>query len=259
MKLSAAKNIVVSALNPKKTGVMARKVLVRLTGRHGSMDAAQNQAWLAREQITPEAWLAEQDPALWAEAEARAADYLLDVKRVEGQYPPEIHGPGGAYAMLYFLVRRARPEYVVETGVSLGCSSHAILQAMEDNSTGTLHSSEFPYFRIENAERYIGLTVPERLRGRWKLYLDGDAKNLPAILAQIPRVDFFHYDSDKSFEGRALAWRLIRDKMTKDGLYLMDDIQDNAYFHDLIRAENLAGRTRIINYHGKYIGVIDGF
>ncbi|MEM7650674.1 MAG: class I SAM-dependent methyltransferase [Pseudomonadota bacterium] len=260
--LKTAKNIAVSALDPQKTGVMARKVLNRFIGARGSLSLAHNRQWLEGQSISDQDWLKPDDAALWALAQARYQEFLDgDVRRIRGLYPPEIHGPGGAYAMLYFLVRKHQPQTVVETGISLGTSSHAILRAMQENKEGKLYSSDFPYFRVENPEKYIGLLVPEEKewRDRWHIFLEGDAKNLPAILETISQVDLFHYDSDKSIEGRDLAYKLMAPKMARGGMMLFDDIHDNPHFHDLVKREALEARSRIIEYHGKYIGVIEGF
>lgn len=258
--LKVAKNILVSGLNPKKSGVMAKKIITRVLDNHGSLSNTDNRSWLSENSISDKDWLCPQDEALWSLAEQRYQEYLdTDVARIRGNYPEEINGPGGAYSMLYFLIKKHQPEYVVETGVSLGCSSHAILTAMEENGKGELHSSDFPYFRIKNAEDYIGIVVPEKLRSRWNLYLDGDANNLPAIYKKIPQIDFFHYDSDKSFGGRQLAYELSKSKMVDGGMMLFDDAHDNAHFHDLLKNENIQANSRVVEYRGKFIGVIERF
>lgn len=56
--------------------------------------------------------------------------------------------------------------------------------------------------------------------------------NLPHILAQVPRVDLFHYDSDKTYSGRAFAVELVRKKLAEDGLIVMDDLSNNSWFYE---------------------------
>ena len=68
-------------------------------------------------------------------------------------------GGGADYPLLYFLTRYLNPENVLETGVAAGFSSYAILSALQKNRKGTLYSSDFPYLRIKNPERYIGIVV----------------------------------------------------------------------------------------------------
>lgn len=260
MNVQATKNILASMMTPQKAKVISKKILTRFLNNRGSLSDVQNKEWLQQEAISDEDWLSPEDAALWALAKQRHQEYVdVDVERIRNNYPKEIHGPGGAYAMLYFLVRKYQPDYMVETGVSLGCSSHAILTAMEENGKGELHSSDFPYFRIKEAEKYIGMVVPERLRGRWTLYLEGDEKNLPEIYSKVPHVDIFHYDSDKSYQGRQNAYDLTAPKMSKGGMMLFDDTNDNAFFYDLLKNENLTNRSRVVQYKGKYIGVVEDF
>jgi hypothetical protein len=92
--------------------------------------------------------------------------------------------------------------------------------------------SDFPYFRLPNPESSIGRVVTDELKDNWQLHIEGDEVNLPRILAQVPRVDPFHYDSDKSYSGRSFAVNLIREKLAADGLIVMDDVTDNAWFVD---------------------------
>ena len=159
-------------------------------------------------------------------------------------------GGGVAYALLYFLVRQRRPEHVVETGVAAGWSSAAILAAMDRNGTGHLWSSDFPYFRQAGAADEIGVLVPGHLRKRWTLLIDGDEQNLPKIMAAVPRVDLFHYDSDKSLGGRKFALTTVQPKLAENGLVIFDDIQDNSHFRDI------AGPTAVVfEERGKYLGI----
>ena len=86
-------------------------------------------------------------------------------------------GGGGFYPLLFFIVKYIKPNIVVETGVAAGFSSYAILKAIEENKKGRLYSSDFPYFRIPNPEKYIGIIVPEKLKKSWDLLIDGDNIN----------------------------------------------------------------------------------
>src|SRR5690606_16620543 len=104
---------------------------------------------------------------------------------------------------LYFLIRRRNPHITIETGVAAGFSSETIFHALKKNASGgKLFSSDFPYFRQDNPERYIGALVSDEFRADWPLYIEGDDRNLEKIYAQAPRFDFFHYDSDKRYAAR---------------------------------------------------------
>ena len=86
--------------------------------------------------------------------------------------------------VLYALVRILKPDRVVETDVSSGNSSTAILQALEDNGGGgELFSIDLPSngHVLKDGGRYpthpklSGWVVPDHLRSRWHPTL-GDAK-----------------------------------------------------------------------------------
>lgn len=129
------------------------------------------------------------------------------------------------------------------------------LQALRENNKGVLHSSHFPYFRLPNSEQYIGILVDKELRKQWNLYTNGDEKNLPKILSQVDKIDIFHYDSDKSYSGRDYAISVIEDKMGNQGIIIMDDIQDNSFFHDYVTQKDISS-WKIFEAERKYIGLI---
>jgi hypothetical protein len=221
------------AAKPEYATVLLRKLLKRFDGK-GRYSQADNDAWIAQHQVRAEAYAKARDSALWTEAlefgeqlRERAAPILARI--------PFDMGAGGDYEFLYWLTRRIRPETVIETGVSSGWSSQAILAAMEKNGSGFLHRSDFPFFRVESPEQYVGILVEDRLKHRWKLHLDGDEHALPRILDECGRVDLFHYDSDKSLSGRRFAYGLVAPRL--HGPLLFDDIHDDSYFREL--AESL--------------------
>jgi predicted O-methyltransferase YrrM len=164
-------------------------------------------------------------------------------------------GGGGNCVLLYFLSRLLKPKVVVETGVSLGFSSHAFLYAIQKNGTGHLFSSDFPYFRLPNPERYIGLIVNEDLRVNWTLLINGDTKNLPLIASKVSSIDLFHYDSDKSYRGRQVAINILTEKLNESATIVFDDIGDNSHFKDLVEKRQQPFHV-LRNPQGGYVGVI---
>lgn len=164
-------------------------------------------------------------------------------------------GGGGIYPFLYFITRYTKPDCIVETGVAAGFSSYAFLAAIKANGKGRLYSSDFPYFRLPNPERYIGIVVEESLKDNWDLYIDGDEANLPKILRNTSKIDIFHYDSDKTYSGRHMTMSLIEGTLSKNAIILMDDIQDNSFFYDYVETKNVKS-WRIFEFQGKYVGMI---
>lgn len=109
---------------------------------------------------------------------------------------------------LYALVRILRPRHVAEVGVSSGVSSAYLLQALERNQRGTLHSVDLPSYPANRATglrtragswtlppgRSSGWAVPPSLRPRWDLRLGDKRHVLPRLAEQLPEIQLFVYD-----------------------------------------------------------------
>jgi len=203
----------------------------------GSLGLAENYEWLKSNESEPERYARSLDSSLWDEA----LDYANDLRRhAEAILAniPHVLGGGGFCTLLYFLVRLRKPLVALETGVAAGWSTHAILSALAKNGKGHLYSSDFPYFRLPNPKRYIGVLVPQKLHDRWTLCTLGDEACLPRFLEAMDRVDFLHYDSDKSYTGREFVMRSVREKTHINTTVVMDDIGDNSFFHDFVADKN---------------------
>ena len=73
-----------------------------------------------------------------------------------------------------------------QTGVAAGWSSYAILESLKKNGQGQLYSSDFPYYRLEKPEQYIGILAKNEANiSNWYLDIEGDDKALPEILKRI--------------------------------------------------------------------------
>jgi hypothetical protein len=119
---------------------------------------------------------------------------------------------------------------------------------------GALYSSDFPYFRLRDPQRYVGLVVEQSLRGRWKLMIEGDRKNLRRIVRECRSIDVFHYDSDKTYAGREYGLTLVTPKLSARAVVLMDDIQDNLFFRDYVGATSTP--FAVVEFEGKFTGVV---
>ena len=163
-------------------------------------------------------------------------------------------GGGGAAAVCYFFTRSIRPKTIVETGVASGFVTYAFLQGLEDNKKeGRLYSSDLPYLKIKDSHRFIGELVPKHFKANWKLALKGDSQNLKYFLKEVQFVDIFHYDSDKSYLGRYRTMSKVLPKMSSSGVIIMDDIQDNCFFSDFIKAYNF--KCSVFKEQNKLVGV----
>lgn len=189
--------------------------------------------------------------------EARDLGMQLRVRaeqlRAEGRL---VYRTQGDAALAYFLVRYCRPVTVVETGVAAGFSSVAILTALEKNGDGgRLWSSDLPYVWVRGSEKLVGTLVTLEYRARWRLFLEGDRRNLRAIARRCGPISLFHYDSDKSYFGRRRALREVKRALDENAVLVFDDIEDNFHFRDLAtRMERVFFVLR--SGEGKYVGVI---
>jgi predicted O-methyltransferase YrrM len=169
---------------------------------------------------------------------------------------PHDLGGGGAYILLYFLTRYLKPKVILETGVAAGFSSQSFLKAIQKNKIGKLYSSDFPYFRISNPEKYIGILIEENLKENWQLGIEGDFINIKSFLKRInTNINLVHYDSDKSYNGREKVFNLINSKIDENTFIIIDDIQDNSYFIEYINKNKILN-WKIFKFEFKYLGLI---
>jgi predicted O-methyltransferase YrrM len=246
-------NILGNSFKRHNFRVMLDKVGARFRERKWKSESARSLAW-CRENVQPlEAFLRRVDSDLWDETSQVCREIESDAQRKLAEIDVPLGG-GGNYPLLYFFTRLRRPATVVETGVAAGWSSQAILTALRNNGdNGRLYSSDFPYFRQQDPERFIGYVVADELRESWSLLIDGDKFNLPRILLSCGAVDLFHYDSDKSRAGRQFALDCLVPRIADNALLIFDDIQDNLHFADLV-AER-AWPYCVFEFEGKYIGM----
>lgn len=246
-------NIIRNAIRPGYFGTMAHKLVLRASGVFRHEDSAATRSWCEKHVQDAAHFARSMDSILWDEAEAFGEAFAESATKKTSSLGVRLGG-GGHYPLAYFLTRLYRPAVTVETGVAAGYTSAAILAAMDRNGTGHLYSSDFPYFRLAEPEKYVGCLVEEPLKTRWSLYVNGDRANIPAILAQVGQIDFFHYDSDKSYAGRRWAMQAISSRLAPRSIVLMDDVQDNRYFRDFVERADVP--FRIFGFEGKYLGAV---
>jgi len=251
------KNIIKQALNPSRFYVMLKKVMKRFIDSKGSITKEENLKWLKNNCSSVEEFFLNLDKDLWYSTLETSKKIQKNAENILDNLEYDLGG-GGFYPLLYFIIKFSKPKVVIETGVAAGFSSYAILKAMHENNRGILYSSDFPYFRLPKPEQFIGIVIEESLKDRWELYIEGDEVNLPKIISKVESIDLFHYDSDKSYSGRKYAMNLLKQKIHKKGIIVMDDIQDNSYFYDYVtKGNNL--NWKIFKFEGKFIGVIGDF
>ncbi len=245
-------NIFYSLLQKNRRAVILQKIFLRFFDKKNTLSKVNYYTWLNANSISIEQFCNNINKSLWNDLNASLNELKDEANKNIKNINVDLGG-GGSIELLYFLTKHTKAEIVVETGVAAGFSSFSILKAMNENDKGFLYSSDFPYFRISNSEKYIGILVPDELKHRWKLYLEGDRKNLKKIVSEIKNIDIFHYDSDKSYLGRKKSLEVVHDYL-KNSWIIMDDIQDNNFFYDYVIDSEALFQT--IKYKNKWIGVI---
>jgi len=167
------------------------------------------------------------DPALTQiETQIRRSFDLLGDQR-----PFESHHNGDARLArtCYAIVRALRPTLAVETGVCYGVTSAYLLQAMQTNGNGHLHSIDLPPL-AKNADQYVGSLIPHPLRDRWTLHRGSAQRLLPPLLQRLGQIDFFLHDSLHTYQNMKLEFAAAWAALRPGGLLISDDIEGNTAF-----------------------------
>jgi hypothetical protein len=154
----------------------------------------------------------------------------------------------------YGIVRLARPDRVLETGVWWGVSSAVMLTALHENGCGHLYSVDMPPMDPERRVE-IGAAVPAELRSRWTLRLGPSATVLPAMCAELGSIDVFVHDSSHTYRCMRIEFETTWPSLRTGGLLIADDIHSNDAFLEFVES---VGRQPWILPRRKsgYIGLV---
>lgn len=122
---------------------------------------------------------------------------------------------------LYLLVRAARPQVVVDTGVLYGASSAHILAALSRNGVGKLYSIDIGRDPREPPHEFF---VPDKLRQHWELIIGDSRSELPSLLSRCPVIDMFHHDSLHTFDHMTWEFETAFPHLSPEGVLSSDDI-----------------------------------
>ena len=153
--------------------------------------------------------------------------------------------------LMYCLVRRMKPQMILETGVLHGMTTAFILEAIGVNDRGKLVSIDFPsYFETGPANndgyndtlppnKEPGWIIPARLHANWSLLLGPSEKHLPSYTTfGAEQYDLFIHDSDHSYQNMLFelehGWR----NLSETGVLVCDNIEANPAFLDFCRKVN---------------------
>lgn len=127
--------------------------------------------------------------------------------------------------MLYNLVKKTRPNVVVETGVAKGVSTSYILAALNDNKKGRLISVDI----LKDA----GFLVDKDLKSRWDFKCGTSLEVLPQL--PVPHIDMFIHDSQHTYDTMMFEYQWAYPRLKKGGVLLSHDINKNDAFFDFAK------------------------
>jgi predicted O-methyltransferase YrrM len=140
--------------------------------------------------------------------------------------------------IIYVLCRTIKPITVVETGVASGVSSAVILQALEDNSEGLLHSIDLPNMDPKSTlppGKETGWIIPVELKKRWNLIIGNSIKKLPVLLQRLGTIDLFLHDSEHTYANMLEEYTLSWPHIKRGRILLSDDVHDTTAFQDFCK------------------------
>lgn len=155
--------------------------------------------------------------------------------------------------LLYSIIKNNKnKKKVLETGVSFGYSSYAILKCLKNRKNSILYSIDMPYVTLSNFD-YVGSVVPKNLRSKWKLFKCPDRYGIRLLKKMDLKFDLIHYDSDKTYFGRYNAYLNLYEMLKKGGIFISDDIGDNYAFRNFVKNKKI--QFYIVKEHKKYQGL----
>ncbi len=178
--------------------------------------------------------------------------YLKFAQQQMNNCPVEM-GEKSSAELVYNLVLNFKPKYAVETGVAYGSSTLGILLGIQNFSKAHLWSVDMPIPNLRN-EGYVGCMVHKDLKARWSLIRMPDINGLPLVLEECPLIDFFHYDSDRSYRGRLNTLKSVWYSLRMGGYIFCCDIQSNKAFKDF--TEFTSREPIVIEIGKRYFGLI---
>ncbi len=165
---------------------------------------------------------------------AQIEDELTDARDDLASLGPYtlVHNADFSLARLCYAVCRAiGPRTVLETGVAYGVTSAFILQALDANHKGHLHSVDLPPLGF-GADRFVGCLIPDRLRLRWLLHRGVSRRVLPVLLPRVEPVDLFIHDSMHTYRGMSSELQSVTSFLSTPAIVLADDVEGNRAFYD---------------------------
>ena len=173
--------------------------------------------------------------AVHAELEEIAAE--LAARYADGRWllRPESWATGQATCdLLYGVVRTMTPDVVLETGTANGHLTVHLLQAIQRNGRGRLHSTDH--------DGRAGPLVDPEERARWTLHVvdwKRPRRSWAAVLRSVGPLDVFFHDSDHAYSWQRREYEDAMRQLRPGGVLASDDIQASYAYLDACAAHGL--------------------
>ena len=138
-------------------------------------------------------------------------------------FPTYYNADNSFSSICYALTRYLKPRIVIESGVGYGVLSAVILQAMERNEIGTLVSIDLPPI-LDHSGVYIGLSIPQHLKKRWKLYFGSSRQQIPKVLKSTSDIGLFISDSANVYTIQRREFEAVWGSLSSDGVMVFNNI-----------------------------------
>lgn len=185
---------------------------------------------------------------LAAEYAQVSAEIARRYRTMQIPYPTDWAIEEATARLLYYLVRIARPETVLEIGVANGHSTAIILDALRRNATGRLHSVDI--------RSKVGALLGEADRTEWT-YVELAAKRANAelieLMNQLPPLDLAFHDGSHEYIDQLLDYEAIWPRLRTGGVLVSDDIDLSRAFSDFV--QSVGARPVILLDRRKVVGI----
>ena len=185
---------------------------------------------------------------------------------------------------LFALIRKRRPEVLIETGVYHGVSTVSMLLALAANDTGTLHSIDDSYTLDPDAdildpnvgrgevdphrqrarpscaeagthalppEKEPGWIIPEDLTDRWSVTRGDVRRELPRLLEETREIDLFFHDSGHAASGMLFEFELAWEWLRPQGVLLSPHVGWNDAFETFVAERPCENGLASFDYNGR--------
>ena len=232
-------NILINFSKKKYFFQILNKIYLMIFDKNPKLSNEENLKKINDLKISAEDYLKKIDTNLYEEAIIETNKIIQSSDLVTKNYKNITFGGNYALEIHYFLTRYYKPKIIFETGVAAGYSSYTFLESIKKNNIGKLFSSDFPYFRLENPEQYIGIVVPNDLKKNWRLEILGDNKNFEKFKNEFNKIDLLFYDSDKRYSSKKKFFEKINNHINAKSIIIIDDLHNDSFFLEYVEEKKI--------------------